>query len=74
VTADPAPDHHVRVSKIIPDSPAARSGLAVGDVLLALNGSPIESVGTFLAGVKSFKPETTSSVVYDAVRRRWISR
>jgi pimeloyl-ACP methyl ester carboxylesterase len=55
VTADPAPDHHVQVSKIVPDSPAARSGFAVGDILLALNGSPVESVGTFLAAVKSFK-------------------
>lgn len=55
VTADPAPDHHVRVSKIFPDSPAARSGLAVGDILLALNGSTVESVGTFLAGVKTLK-------------------
>ena len=55
LTADPAPDHHVRVSKVVPDSPAARSGFAVGDILLALNGSPVESVATFLAGVKSFK-------------------
>jgi hypothetical protein len=55
VTADPAPDHHVQVGKIVPNSPAARSGLAVGDILLALNGSPVESVGTFLDGVKSAK-------------------
>ena len=55
VTAEAAPNNHVRVGKIVPDSPAARSELAVGDILLALNGSPVESVATFLAGVKSFK-------------------
>jgi pimeloyl-ACP methyl ester carboxylesterase len=55
VTGEPAPNNRVRVGKIIPNSSAARSELAVGDILLALNGTPIESVGTFLAGVKSLK-------------------
>jgi pimeloyl-ACP methyl ester carboxylesterase len=55
VTADPAPNNHVRIGKIVANSSAARSELAVGDILLALNGTPIESVGTFLAGVKSLK-------------------
>jgi PDZ domain-containing protein len=57
VTAQPAPDKHVRVGKIFPESPAARSELAVGDILLALNGTPITSVDSFLAGVKSLKPK-----------------
>ena len=57
VTALPAPNNHVRVSKIFPNSPAARSELAVGDVLLALNGTPITSVDGFLAGVKPLKPQ-----------------
>jgi pimeloyl-ACP methyl ester carboxylesterase len=56
VTAEPAPNDHVRVGKIVPNSSAARSALAVGDILLALNGTPVQSVDTFLAGVKSFKP------------------
>ncbi|CCE04590.1 putative Pdz domain (Also known as dhr or glgf) protein [Bradyrhizobium sp. STM 3843] len=55
VTGQPAPDKHVRVGKIFPESPAARSELAVGDILLALNGAPITSVDDFLAGVKSLK-------------------
>ena len=55
VTAEPAPNNRVRVSKIIPNSPAARSELAVGDILLALNGTPVRSVDAFLAGPKSFK-------------------
>jgi len=56
VTAEPTPDNHVRIAKIVPDSAAARSELAVGDILLALNGSPVNSVAALLATVKSFKP------------------
>jgi pimeloyl-ACP methyl ester carboxylesterase len=55
VTAEPAPNNHVRVGKIVPNSSAARSALAVGDILLALNGTPVNSIDAFLAGVKSFK-------------------
>jgi len=56
VTAEPTPDNQVRIAKLVPGSAAARSELAVGDILLALNGSPVDSVATFLATVKSFKP------------------
>jgi len=55
VTAEPAPDHHVRIAKIVPGSAAARSELAIGDILIALNGSPLDSVTTFLATMKSFR-------------------
>ena len=57
VTGQPAPDKHVRVGKIFPESPAARSELEVGDILLALNGTPVTSVDSFLTGVKSLKPQ-----------------
>jgi pimeloyl-ACP methyl ester carboxylesterase len=57
VTAQPAPDKHVRVGKIFPTSPAARSEIAVGDILLAHNGIPIASVDGFLTGVKSLKAQ-----------------
>jgi pimeloyl-ACP methyl ester carboxylesterase len=55
VTVQPAPDHHVRVSKIIPGSSAARSDLQVGDILLSVNSAPVGSVDAFLAGLKVFK-------------------
>jgi len=55
VTAEPAPEHHVRVSKIIPGSSAARSDLQVGDILLSINGAAVGSVDAFLAGLKAFK-------------------
>ena len=48
VSAEPAPNNHVRIGRIVPNSSAARSELAVGDILLTLNGAPVESVGTFL--------------------------
>jgi pimeloyl-ACP methyl ester carboxylesterase len=54
VTAEPTPDRHVRIAKLVPGSAAALSELAVGDILLALNGSPVDSVATFLATMKSF--------------------
>ena len=55
VTAEPAPDNRIRIARIVPGSAAARSELAVGDVLLAIDGSPVKSVAAFLAGMKSFK-------------------
>ena len=55
VTAEPAPDHHVRIARIVPGSAAASSELTAGDILLAVNGAPVESVSAFLAGMKSFK-------------------
>jgi pimeloyl-ACP methyl ester carboxylesterase len=55
VTAEPAPDHHVRAAKLVPGSAAARSDLMEGDILLAINGAPVESVGAFVAGMKAFK-------------------
>jgi pimeloyl-ACP methyl ester carboxylesterase len=55
VTAESAPGNHVRIAKIASGSSAARSGLTVGDTLLAVNGFPVESVAAFLAVMKSFK-------------------
>src|SRR5262249_27949566 len=55
VTAQPAPGHHVRVGKLVPGSSAARSDLMEGDILLAINGAPVESVAAFVTGMKSFK-------------------
>jgi pimeloyl-ACP methyl ester carboxylesterase len=55
VTVQPAPDNHIRIAKILPGTPAALSGLTVGDILLALDDSPLDSVAAFLARVKSLK-------------------
>src|SRR5262245_21676428 len=55
LTVDPAPGNRIRISRIVPGSAAARTELAVGDTLLAVNGSSVESVAAFLARVKSLK-------------------
>jgi S1-C subfamily serine protease len=73
VTAEPAPDHHVRVSKIIPGSSAARSDFQVGDILLSNNGAPVGSVEAFLAGLKGFKAGDRL-VSRSAAEGKWISK
>ncbi len=55
VTAEPAPGHRVRVASLYPDSSAARSELKPGDILISVNGTAIDSVGTFVARIRSFK-------------------
>jgi uncharacterized protein len=55
VTAQPAPGHHVRIEKLVPGSSAASSELMEGDILMAINGTPVESVDAFVTGMKSFK-------------------
>lgn len=55
VTAEPAPGHHVRVASLYADSSAARSELQPGDILISINGEPIDSVSKFVARVRSFK-------------------
>jgi S1-C subfamily serine protease len=69
VTVEAAPDDHVPIEKIVPGSAAARSELAVGDIVLALNGSTVDSVSTFLATMKSFKSGTASRAVSSEVGR-----
>ncbi|MEA3148904.1 MAG: uncharacterized protein QOI53_4580 [Verrucomicrobiota bacterium] len=54
-TVDTAPDNHFRISRIVPNSPAARSELTAGDILLAVNGTQVVSLDTYLATLKSFK-------------------
>jgi serine protease Do len=51
--------HGVAVATVVPDSPASKAGLKVGDVITAVNGSSIEDVNSFRLQIAGFSPGTT---------------
>jgi serine protease Do len=50
--------HGVLVAQVTADSPAAKAGLKVGDVITAINGDPVEDVNSFRLVVAGFAPGT----------------
>ncbi len=50
------------VRRILPDTPAASSGLAVGDIIVELDGSPIAGGRDLIAAVGTRKPGETVSI------------
>ena len=48
-----------------PNSPAAKAGLKVGDVITAVNGNPVEDVNAFRLQVAGFAPGTTVHLKVD---------
>jgi serine protease Do len=51
-------DRGVLVGDVAADGPAARGGLKQGDVITAINGTPVDDVGRFRNLVSSMKPGT----------------
>ena len=51
--------HGVAISTVVPDSPASKAGLKVGDVITAVNGTPADDVNSFRLQVAGFAPGTT---------------
>jgi serine protease Do len=48
----------ILIADVEPDSPAAKGGLRVNDVIISLNGQKITDVGSFRNQISSFAPET----------------
>jgi serine protease Do len=49
----------VAIAQVEPNSPAEKAGLKVGDVITAINGTPIEDVNEFRLQVAGFAPGTS---------------
>ncbi|MBD2039437.1 HhoA/HhoB/HtrA family serine endopeptidase [Microcoleus sp. FACHB-672] len=55
-------DQGVLVMKVLPDSPAAKAGVRVGDVIQKLNGSPVNDAGSIQQEVEKGKIGTDMQV------------
>src|SRR5579863_845807 len=57
--------HGVAIANVVGDSPAAKAGLKVGDVITAVNGTSVDDVNTFRLQVAGFAPNTTVRLKVD---------
>jgi len=51
--------HGVAIANVVGDSPAAKAGLKVGDVITAVDGTAVDDVNSFRLKVAGFAPGTT---------------
>ncbi|HQG31121.1 MAG TPA: DegQ family serine endoprotease [Deltaproteobacteria bacterium] len=49
----------VLVAQVMPDTPGAKAGLKQGDVIVKLNGEPVDEIGPFRNKIAMMKPGTT---------------
>jgi membrane-associated protease RseP (regulator of RpoE activity) len=57
-------DAGVLVSKVVPDSPAAKAGIRVGDIITAIDGSGVDSPGDVTRVVRDKKKGDTVRIEY----------
>ena len=53
----------VRITSIEPKGPLGRAGFEVGDIILAINGNPVEGVESFVDLVSSIRPRQQITVL-----------
>ncbi|MBT7011614.1 MAG: PDZ domain-containing protein [Planctomycetes bacterium] len=53
------PPRGARITKVMPDSPAAQGGLELGDVILSLDGVAITDSAHLRARIGALSPQTT---------------
>jgi membrane-associated protease RseP (regulator of RpoE activity) len=61
------PDAGVLVSKVLPGTPAERAGIAVGDLIVAVGGEPVEGAGDL---VEALEEKGGESFEVEVVRER----
>jgi S1-C subfamily serine protease len=52
------PTEHVRVDQLLDPSPAGAAGVEVGDLILAIAGTEVATVGQILNAISSLQPGT----------------
>jgi serine protease DegS len=57
------PNQGVVITWLDPKGPLAEAGFEVDDMILAINGEPIEGIETFGELVSSFKPKQKISIL-----------
>jgi serine protease Do len=67
-------DPGVLVLRVKRDSAADRAGLAQGDLVIEVDGSPVRSIGDLERGVRSAETEVDVSVLRGAEPRRFAVR
>jgi S1-C subfamily serine protease len=62
----------VAISQVDPNSPGAKAGLQVGDVIVAVNGNPVQDENSFRIQIASFAPGTRVdlSIVRDGAEQK----
>lgn len=71
VTLDPSAQTRVRVTGIMPDSPAAAAGLKIGDQILELDGHPFEAFNDFPRGIRWKGPNSLAVLTVERGERRF---
>jgi membrane-associated protease RseP (regulator of RpoE activity) len=57
--------HGVAIAQVEANSPARKAGLKVGDVITAVNGTPMDDVNAFRLQVAGYAPNTTINLAVE---------